>query len=120
MLTNTVSNFINFAPVGTVLIAILGIGLAEHSGLLGALLQRVVRVAKGSALTASIVFAGVLSSLGADSGYVVLVPLAGLAFASAGRHPLAGIAAATGVRLNQVPATPARLREAILQAGEKR
>ncbi len=94
MLTNTVSNFINFAPVGTVLIAILGIGLAEHSGLLGALLQRVVRVAKGSALTASIVFAGVLSSLGADSGYVVLVPLAGLAFASAGRHPLAGIAAA--------------------------
>ncbi|MBB3046096.1 aminobenzoyl-glutamate transport protein [Litorivivens lipolytica] len=94
MLSHTVSNFIDFAPVGTVLVAILGIGLAEHSGLLGALLERVVRIARGWALTASIVFAGVLSSLGADSGYVVLVPLAGLAFASAGRHPLAGIAAA--------------------------
>lgn len=94
ILTHTVDNFVSFAPVGTVLVAILGIGLAEHSGLLGALLQGLVARARGNLLTAGIVFAGVLSSLGADSGYVVLVPLAGFAFASAGRHPLAGIAAA--------------------------
>ena len=94
MLTNTVSNFVGFAPVGTVLVAMLGIGVAEHSGLLAAVLSRVVAAANGWALSASIVFAGVLSSLGADSGYVVLVPLAGMAFASAGRNPLAGIAAA--------------------------
>lgn len=94
ILTHTVDNFVGFAPVGTVLVAILGIGLAEHSGLLGALLRRAVRGARGWGLSAAIVFAGVLSSLGADSGYVVLVPLAGMAFAAAGRHPLAGIAAA--------------------------
>ena len=94
MLTHTVSNFVGFAPVGTVLVAMMGIGIAEHSGLLAAVLSRVVSAAKGWALSASIVFAGVLSSLGADSGYVVLVPLAGMAFASAGRNPLAGIAAA--------------------------
>lgn len=94
ILTHTVSNFVSFAPVGTVLVAMMGIGIAEHSGLLGAVLSRVVHAAKGWALSASIVFAGVLSSLGADSGYVVLVPLAGMAFASAGRNPLAGIAAA--------------------------
>lgn len=94
ILTHTVSNFVGFAPVGTVLVAMLGIGIAEHSGLLAAVLSRVVSNAKGWALSASVVFAGVLSSLGADSGYVVLVPLAGMAFASAGRNPLAGIAAA--------------------------
>ena len=94
MLTHTVSNFVSFAPVGTVLVAMMGIGVAEHSGLLAAVLSRVVAAANGWALSAAIVFAGVLSSLGADSGYVVLVPLAGMAFASAGRHPLAGIAAA--------------------------
>ncbi|MFT5575705.1 MAG: aminobenzoyl-glutamate transport protein [Bermanella sp.] len=92
--THTVSNFVGFAPVGTVLVAMLGIGIAEHSGLLAAVLTRVVSTTKGWALSASVVFAGVLSSLGADSGYVVLVPLAGMAFASAGRNPLAGIAAA--------------------------
>ncbi|WP_372797802.1 AbgT family transporter [Litorivivens sp.] len=94
MVTHTVKNFVSFAPVGTVLVAILGIGLAEHSGLLGALLRALVARTRDNLLTAGIVFAGVLSSLGADSGYVVLVPLAGFAFASAGRHPLAGIAAA--------------------------
>lgn len=94
IVTHTVSNFVNFAPVGTVLVAILGIGLAEHSGLLGAILRIAVAKASSSLLTAGVVFAGVLSSLGADSGYVILIPLAALAFLCAGRHPLAGIAAA--------------------------
>ncbi|RLT98052.1 AbgT family transporter [Ketobacter sp.] len=94
ILTHTVTNFTQFAPVGTVLIAMLGLGIAEKSGLLGALLNRMVAKAGGRALSAIVVFAGVMSSLAADAGYVVLIPLAGIVFASAGKHPLAGMAAA--------------------------
>ena len=94
ILTKTVSNFTQFAPVGTVLIAMLGLGIAEKSGLLGALLNRMVAHAGGRGLSAIVVFAGVMSSLAADAGYVVLIPLAGIVFASAGKHPLAGMAAA--------------------------
>lgn len=93
-ISNTVSNFVQFAPVGTVLVALLGIGVAEHSGLLAAVLGALVRHAKGAALTAAVVFAGVFSSLGADSGYVVLIPLAALLYRAANRPALAGIAAA--------------------------
>jgi len=94
ILTQSVTNFTQFAPVGTVLVAMLGLGVAEKSGLLGVLLQRLVEKAGGNALSAIVVFAGVMSSLAADAGYVVLIPLAGMVFASAGRHPLAGMAAA--------------------------
>lgn len=94
ILTNTVQNFTNFAPVGTVLVAMLGLGVAERSGLIGLLLQRSVSKARGHFLTFGVVFAGVMSSLAADAGYVVLIPLAALIFQAAGRHPLAGIAAA--------------------------
>ena len=94
ILSGTVSNFTGFAPLGTVLVAMLGIGVAERAGLLDAILRRMVAAAPPRMLTFIVVFAGVLSSLGADSGYVVLVPLAALVFRAAGRHPLAGIAAA--------------------------
>lgn len=94
ILTHTVSNFTGFAPVGTVLIAMLGIGIAEHSGLLNSLLRLMVLKAPQNLLTFFVVLAGVLSSLAADSGYVVLIPLSALVFIAAGRHPIAGIAAA--------------------------
>ena len=94
MLAETVSNFVTFAPVGTVLVAMLGIAVAEHSGLLAAVLRVTVLRAPRKLLTFSIVLAGVLSSLAADTGYVVLIPLAAMAFATAGRPPLLGIAAA--------------------------
>jgi aminobenzoyl-glutamate transport protein len=94
MLEGTVSNFTSFAPLGTVLVAMLGLGLAERSGLLGALLARMVAAARPQFLSFFVVFAGVLSSLAADAGYVVLIPLAGWLFHAAGRHPFAGIAAA--------------------------
>lgn len=94
ILANTVSNFVNFAPVGTVLVAIMGIGVAEHSGLLGAILRATVLGTPRIFLTFTIVLAGVLSSLAADTGYVVLIPLAAMIFLSVGRHPIAGIAAA--------------------------
>ncbi len=94
ILGNTVSNFVQFAPVGTVLVAVLGMGIAEHSGLLSTALRATVLRAPGWSLSFFVVLAGVLSSIASDAGYVVLIPLAAILFASAGRHPLAGIAAA--------------------------
>lgn len=94
IVSNTVSNFIHFAPVGSVLVAILGIAVAEDSGLLGHTLQRLAANAPPRLLSSFVVFAGVMSSIGFDSGYVVLIPLAALIFRAAGRSPLAGIAAA--------------------------
>lgn len=94
ILRNTVSNFVQFAPVGTVLVAVLGIGIAERSGLLATVLKATVLRAPPRMLSFCVVFAGILSSLAADTGYVVLIPLAAMIFASAGRNPLTGIAAA--------------------------
>ncbi len=94
ILERTVTNFTHFAPLGTVLVAILGIGVAEHSGLIGSLLRISVLKAPEKMLTFLVVLAGVLSSIAADSGYVVLIPLAGIIFQAAGRSPIAGIAAA--------------------------
>ncbi|WP_372879513.1 AbgT family transporter [Spongiibacter marinus] len=94
MLHNAVGNFVSFAPVGSVIVAIMGIAVAEHSGLLGHVLTQFARRAPPKALSAVIVFTGVLSSIGFDSGYVVLIPLAAIVFRAAGRSPLAGIAAA--------------------------
>jgi len=94
ILGNTVKNFVTFAPVGTVLVAVLGIAVAEHSGLLGCLLSACVKNAKGYTLSFLVVLSGVLSSLATDTGYVVLIPLAALAFKQANRNPIVGIAAA--------------------------
>jgi aminobenzoyl-glutamate transport protein len=94
ILTKTVSNFTQFAPVGSVLVAIMGIGVAEHSGLIAAVLKATVLKAPRQFLSFIVVLTGVLSSLAMDTGYVVLIPLAALVFITAGRHPLAGIAAA--------------------------
>jgi len=94
ILTHTVDNFVTFAPVGAVLVAMLGFGVAEHSGLLRVLLERLVRRAPRPLLTWVVVFAGIVSNLAMDVGYVLLIPLAALLFVIAGRPPLAGIAAA--------------------------
>jgi aminobenzoyl-glutamate transport protein len=92
--TSVVPNFINFGPVGIIMVAMIGVGLAEQSGLIQALIRKIVIVAPGGALTAIIVTLGVLSSIAADAGYLVLIPLGAVAFRSVGRHPLAGLAAA--------------------------
>ncbi|MBD8526401.1 AbgT family transporter [Pseudomarimonas arenosa] len=89
-----VTNFTSFAPLGTVLVALIGIGVAEHSGLIGACLRIVVLNAPRFLLTPIVVFAGVMSNMASEIGYVLLVPLAGLLFIAAGRHPILGIAAA--------------------------
>ena len=94
ILTQTVSNFVQFAPVGTVLVAILGLGIAEKSGLIDTLLKLGVNRAPQQYLTFIVVMAGILSNIAMDSGYVVLIPLAAIVFKNAGLPPLAGIAAA--------------------------
>jgi aminobenzoyl-glutamate transport protein len=94
MLTSMVPNFTGFAPLGTVLVAMLGIGIAEGSGLIGAALRLLVMSAPRRLLTFVLVFAGVMSNTASEIGYVLLVPLAASIFLAAGRHPLAGLAAA--------------------------
>jgi aminobenzoyl-glutamate transport protein len=94
--TSFVSNFLGFAAVGVILVAMIGVGVAEYSGLVGALIRKLVAVSTPGSLTYIIVFVGIVSSVASDAGYLVLVPLAAAAFISVGRHPLAGIAAAFG------------------------
>lgn len=92
-LQSAVKNFITFAPVGPVLVVMLGLGIAEHSGFLSALLRRILHGLPGGILTFGTVLVGVLSSIAVDAGYVVAVPLSGIIFSLAGRSPLVGIVA---------------------------
>lgn len=93
MMTSPVANFLGFTGVGVILVAMIGVGLAEESGLIATLVRKLVAAAPRSIFTFMIVMVGVLSSIAADAGYLVLVPLAAAAFHSMGRHPLAGLAA---------------------------
>ncbi len=94
MLDTAVDNYTGFAPLGTVLVALLGIGVAEKSGLIGSALRLLVHAAPRRLLTFVIVLAGVMSNMASDVGYVLLVPLGAIIFLSVGRHPIAGLAAA--------------------------
>jgi para-aminobenzoyl-glutamate transporter family len=92
--TSAVQNFTNFGVVGVILVAMVGVGLAEQAGLVAALIRRLVKIAPRWALTFIVVLLGILSSIASDAGYLVLIPLGAVAFMSVGRHPLAGLAAA--------------------------
>ena len=94
ILEDMVVNFTGFAPLGTVFVAMLGIGIAESSGFISAALRLLVLSAPKRLLTFVVVFAGVLSNTASEVGYVLLVPLAGTLFLAVRRHPLAGMAAA--------------------------
>lgn len=94
LFTSFVSNFMGFTAMGIILIVMIGVGLAESSGLIGALIRKLVDVTRPAILTYVIVLLGVISSIASDAGYLVLIPLGAAAFMSVGRHPLAGIAAA--------------------------
>ncbi|HDO28056.1 MAG TPA: AbgT family transporter [Bacteroidetes bacterium] len=89
-----VYNFTDFAPLGIVIVAMLGIGIAESSGLIGAIIRLLVLSSPKRLMTFVIVFAGVISNTASDIGYVLLIPLAGTIFLSLGRNPLVGMAAA--------------------------
>jgi aminobenzoyl-glutamate transport protein len=94
LFTSFVDNFRNFAAVAIILVVMIGVGLAEWAGLIGALIRRLVAVSSSSTLTFIIVLLGMISSVASDAGYLVLIPLGAVAFKSVGRNPLAGIAAA--------------------------
>ena len=94
IITSTIRNFLGFTPVGVILVAMVGVGLAEEAGLINALIRKIVIVAPRRAITFIIVAMGVLSSVASDAGYLVLIPLGAAAFLSLGRHPIAGLAAA--------------------------
>ena len=94
LFTSFVSNFMGFTAMGIILIVMIGVGVAERSGLIASLIRKLVAASSQSALTYIIVFLGIVSSIASDAGYLVLIPLGAAAFMSVGRHPLAGMAAA--------------------------
>lgn len=93
MFTEAVKNFTNFPPLGLVLVTMIGTAVAERGGLITAVLRTTVHSVPKPLLTAALVFTGVNSSIVADAGYIVLIPLGAVIFAAVGRHPLAGLSA---------------------------
>ena len=92
--SNAVSNFTSYAPLGMVLVAMLGVGVAEQSGMINAMLKQTVKKTPKALITPMVIFLGVMSNIAADSGYVILIPLGAMIFRAYGRHPMAGLAAA--------------------------
>lgn len=93
-LSTMTESFVGFHPLGVVLVAMLGVGVADHSGFISALLKTMLTFTPKLLLTPMVLLVAVVSHTAADAGYVVVIPLAGIIFYAAGRHPLAGIAAA--------------------------
>lgn len=94
LFSSFVDNFAGFSVVAVVFIAMIGVGVAEAAGLMGALIRKLVGVAGGGSLTFIIVLVGGLSSVATDAGYLILIPLAAAAFYSVGRNPITGLAVA--------------------------
>lgn len=94
MINNATKNFTGFYPLGTVLVAMLGVGVAEGTGLINAALKKLILSTPKKLLTSVVVFSGVMSNVAADAGFIVLIPLGAIVFILNKRHPLAGIAAA--------------------------
>jgi p-aminobenzoyl-glutamate transporter AbgT len=93
-LSNMVTTFTGFHPLGVVLVALLGVGVAEHTGFINAALKWLLSFTSAALLTPMVILVGIVSHTAADAGYVLVIPLGGVIFYAAGRHPLAGIAAA--------------------------
>ncbi|WP_299773962.1 AbgT family transporter [uncultured Pseudoteredinibacter sp.] len=93
-LSRMVKIFTGFAPLGVVLVAMLGVAVAEHSGFINAGIKRMLDATPKSLLTPSVILVAIVSHTATDAGYVLVIPLAGVIYTAMGRHPLAGIAAA--------------------------
>ncbi len=92
MYVSLIPSFMGFTALGLIVVAMIGVGVAEEAGLVGALIKKLVIVSPRWALTYILALVGILSSIAADAGYLVLIPLAGVAFLSIRRHPIAGLA----------------------------
>jgi aminobenzoyl-glutamate transport protein len=123
-LSAMVNNFAHFHPVGVVLVAMLGIGVAEHTGFINAGLRALLGVTARWLLTPMVILVGIVSHSAVDAGYVLVIPLGGVIFYAAGRHPLAGIAAAFagvsgGFSANFVPSALDPMLQGLSQAGAR-
>jgi len=123
-LMGLVTNFVSFGPVGTVLVAMLGIGVAEHSGFITTAIRALLNVTAKWLLTPMVILVGIVSHSAVDAGYVLVIPLGGVIFYAAGRHPLAGIAAAFagvsgGFSANFVPSALDPLLQGLTQGGAR-
>ena len=93
-LANMVDIFMGFAPLGIVLLAMLGVGVADEAGFFSTGIKMMLNITAKWLLTPVIILVGLLSHSAVDAGYVLVIPLGGIIFHAAGRHPIAGIAAA--------------------------
>ncbi len=91
---NMVPAFVGFAPLGISLVAVLGVGVSEQSGFISTALKKMMSVVPARSLTPVLILVGILSHAASDAGYVLVIPIGGVLFYAAGRHPMAGIAAA--------------------------
>lgn len=121
-LSTMVSTFTAFPPLGVVLVALLGVGVAEHTGFINAALKALLNITAPMLLTPMLVFVAIISHTAVDAGYVLVIPLGGVIFYTAGRHPLAGIAAAFagvsgGFSANFIPSSLDPLLAGLTQSG---
>ena len=93
MYTSVINNFTSFIALGTVFTIIMGVGVADGSGFMAAVLKKIVAITPKKAVTATVIFLGIMSNVASSTGYVMLVPLGAILFMSFGRHPIAGLAA---------------------------
>jgi aminobenzoyl-glutamate transport protein len=93
-LANMVKTFVEFPPLGVVLVALLGVGVAEHTGFIQAMLKGMLKLTPTWLLTPMLVLVALLSHSAGDTGYVLIIPLGAVMFSAAGRHPVLGITAA--------------------------
>ncbi|MBD3627699.1 AbgT family transporter [Cyclobacterium sp.] len=123
-LSRMISVFINFPPLGVVLLAMLGVGVAEYSGFIPAGLKYLLGYTPKSLLTPILILVAIISHTAADAGYVLVIPLGGVIFYAAGRHPLAGIAAtfagvSGGFSANFIPSAIDPLLQTFTQAAAR-
>ena len=121
-LAHMVENFVGFHPLGVVLVAMLGVGVAEHSGFINACLKNMLHITPGLLLTPMLLLVAIVSHTAADAGYVLVIPIGGVMFYAAGRHPLAGIACAFagvsgGFSANFIPSGIDPLLSGLTQTG---
>jgi aminobenzoyl-glutamate transport protein len=121
-LSTMVTTFTSFPPLGVVLVALLGVGVAEHTGFINAALKALLNFTAPFLLTPMVVFVAIISHTAVDAGYVLVIPLGGVIFYTAGRHPLAGIAAAFagvsgGFSANFIPSSLDPLLAGLTQSG---
>lgn len=123
-LAGMTKTFLDFPPLGVVIVAMLGVGVAEHSGFINTLLKTLLKVTPKQLLTPMVIFVATLSHTAVDAGYVLVIPLAGIIFYAAGRHPLAGIAAAFagvsgGFSANIIPSSLDPMLSGLTQTGAR-